>query len=167
MNTASTRECIRRWYETHPLYPSWNGMRRVCGVGASRTDREKRLYAGVGICDQWMKYQAFEDWALGKGWRKGLKVVRVDKTGDFCPENCVIVPYGVAVNMRRNTFRVDGVPLRTIIGSTPRRGDRRYLRIRDRISKCRFDTESAMSVPTLTPSQCQALSTRSRESSLT
>ena len=159
MNTSSTRECIRRWYDSHPLYPSWNGMRRVCGVGASRTGKELRLYAGVGICDAWMDYEAFERWALDHGWKKGLKVTRVDKTKDFFPENCVIVPYGVAVNMRRNTSRVDGVPLRTVIGGTPRRGDIRYRRIRDRIVKCRFDTESAMSVPILTPSQCQVLST--------
>lgn len=163
MNTNSTKECIRRWYDTHPLYPSWNGMRRVCGVGASRTNKELRLYVGVGICDEWMNYEAFERWALDHGWQKGLKVTRVDKAGDFCPENCVIVPYGVAVNMRRTTFRIDGVPLRTIVGDDPRRGDRRYRMIKDRIVKCRFDTESAMNAPTLTPSQCQVLSTMARE----
>ena len=165
MTAAKNRESIKRWFENHPLYPSFHAMLRSCGYRPGANAKDRAQYSGIRVCDQWMKYQEYEAWALGQGWRKGLKIVRVDKAGDFCPENCVIVPYGVAVNMRRNTFKVNDIPLRTIVGSTPRRGDRRYYRIKDRISKCRFDTESAMNAPTLTPSQCQVLSTRSRESS--
>lgn len=155
-------EYRKRWYASHPLYASWQDMRRACGIirGASKSQLEQ--YAGVGVCDEWFDYAAYEGWAMSNGWIKGLKVSRKDKTGDFSPDNCVVVPYEEAVNMRRNTFLVEGVPLRKLIGGAAKRGDRRYLRIKDRISKCSYDTSSAILTPVVERAECARLATRAK-----
>lgn len=156
-------EYRKRWYANHPLYASWQDMRRVCGIirGASKSVLDQ--YAGVGICEEWFDYAAYEGWAMSNGWVRGLKVARKDKTGDFTPDNCVVVPYEEAVNMRRNTYRVGGVPLRKLVGGAARRGDRRYARIKDRISKCAYDTPSAVCTPVVDRGECARLAARSRK----
>ena len=117
----------REFRERKPLYAAWMGI------------LSRRLPVG------WKDYEAFEEWALSNGWKSGLMVTRKDKEQGFGPENCVIVPYEVAVNMRRNTRRVDGKCLRELIGEPTRgRGDRRYKRIFDRVFRRGYDVESAL-----------------------
>ena len=112
--------------ERNPLYASWMGILST------------KMPVG------WKDYREFEEWALSNGWRKGLLVTRQDKEAGFSPENCVLVPYEVAVNMRRNTLRVNGKSLRELIGEPTRgRGDRRYKRIADRVFRCGYDVERA------------------------
>ena len=116
----------REFRERNPLYASWMGILST------------KMPVG------WEDYGAFEEWALSNGWRKGLLVTRKDKEAGFGPENCVIVPYEVAVNMRRNTRRINGKSLRELIGEPTRgHGDKRYKRIWDRVFKCGYDVESA------------------------
>jgi hypothetical protein len=43
---------------------------------------------GIRVCDAWMTYPAFRDWALTAGYQQGLSVDRIDGDGDYCPENC-------------------------------------------------------------------------------
>ena len=116
----------REFRERKPLYAAWMGI------------LARKLPVG------WKGYESFEEWALSNGWRKGLLVTRKDKEQGFGPGNCVLVPYEVAVNMRRNTRRVDGKSLRELIGEpTLGRGDRRYNRISDRVFRGGYDIESA------------------------
>lgn len=145
-------EYRRSWIERHPLYASWQGMKRLCGYIRGATRDESAKYAGIGICQEWAdSYPAYETWCFENGWRKGLFVVRIDKDGDFGPCNCVIVPYCDAVNMRRNTTRVEGVPLRDIIGPGRGRGDREYRRAKDRFVKCGWDIGASVH-PAVVPS---------------
>ena len=125
-------------------------MRRVCGLIRGRTEKEARLYAGIGVSSAFGRYADFEAFVLGLGWRKGLFVVRTDKTGDFAPDNLAVAPYPEAVNLRRNTKRVDGVPLRKLVGGTGRRGDAAYRRACDRYFRCGFDLQSSLS-PAVVP----------------
>lgn len=166
MTMKLSTEYRKRWYANHPLYASWQDMRQRCGIirGASKSVLEQ--YLGIDICEEWLVYAAYEGWAMSNGWAKGLKVARKDKTGDFKPDNCVVVPYEEAVNMRRNTFRVEGIPLRKLIGGTAKRGDRRYLRIKDRILNCSYDTSSAICTPVVERAECARLATRTRMESM-
>lgn len=151
------------WLERNPLYPSWSGMRRVCGYIRGASAKDLKLYAGIDIHPSWCDYKTFERWCLAHGWAKGLKVTRKDKTKDFCPENCIIVPYDVAVNMRRNTTRFGGRSIREIIGrETTGRHDRTLFRVRDRIVKCGWDINSAVVPQTISRSNIQQISTRIR-----
>lgn len=141
------------FYERHPLYPSWCGMRQSCGYIRGASQYHKKLYAGIRICEEWLEYSEFERWCLENGWKSGMKITRIDKTKDFCPGNCVIVPYETAVNMRRNTAIVDGVSVRTAFGRrTSGRHDRDYNRFVSRIRKCNWDVESARTCPRISRS---------------
>lgn len=49
------------------------------------------LYGGRGItvCDKWLKDpDAFIDWALSSGWRRGLELDRINGDGPYSPDNC-------------------------------------------------------------------------------
>lgn len=43
---------------------------------------------GIGVCEEWHERKAFVDWAKSNGYRKGLKLERVDGSKDYSPENC-------------------------------------------------------------------------------
>ena len=153
------------WMAKHPLYPTWQGMRRNCGIIKGASAYIRSLYAGIGMCKEWCEsYSALENWALANGWKPGLLVARMDKSGSYCPENCIVTTQEKNVNMRRNTVRVDGMSLRDYIGvPSAGRGDRTYRLISDRYLKCRWDTMSALHMPKMNHSQSQGVQARLRK----
>lgn len=100
-----------------PLYGSWMSMRRYCGIVKGATPYQLALYEGVGVCPAWHDYSMFERWALAHGWSKGMHLTRLDKGGDFCPENCVWCSLERANGKRSCVRRLpDGRSARDIIG---------------------------------------------------
>ena len=163
---TNDRSYMREWYAKHPLYARWQDIRRRCCVIRGATARELRIYGTCTMCDEWRNsYAAFEDWALSNGWARELDIALVDKGGSFSPGNCVIVPQETNINMRRNTRRINGIPLRVIIGDTTSgRNDTEYRRVSNRVFKCGWDVGSAIATRriSLTPSQCQNIQAMSR-----
>ena len=157
-------EYRRRWFAEHPLYASWQGIRRLCGLCRGMRERERRLYMGVRMCREWAEsYGEFERWCFVNGWQPGLQVARIDKNGDYEPGNCVCVEWRRNVNMRRNTLRIGGRPLRELMGEETRgRGDKRYRRTADRITKCGWDVASACCGGVVPPSENARIATRVR-----
>ena len=69
------------------LYQIWFHMkRRTTNVN----DREYSYYGGRGItiCDEWLSYEPFRDWALQNGYSAELSIDRIDNNKGYCPENC-------------------------------------------------------------------------------
>lgn len=144
MSGMTTSEYRRAWLARHPLYAQWQFVRRVCGVIRGRTRAEAELYDGIQVSPEFGTYAAFEEFVMGLGWRKGLFVVRKDKTRGFEPGNLAAVPYSEAVNMRRNTKRVGGVPLRKLVGGEGVRADPAYRRASDRYFRLGYDLGSSV-----------------------
>lgn len=69
------------------LYGVWSGMKTRC---AKSYHYHYHLYGGRGIkvCDEWLDYETFRDWALLNGYKEGLSIDRIDVNGDYCPDNC-------------------------------------------------------------------------------
>lgn len=61
---------------------------------------------GISVCDEWLEFEPFCEWALSNGWEKGLELDRIDNDGDYCPENCRWVTTKENSNNKRETIYV-------------------------------------------------------------
>jgi len=103
----------KRRYRSHGklrtirLYELWRSIRNRCK--ASRPKDAKYYGAkGIQICVEWDDFDAFRDWAIGAGYRKGLQKDRID--GDYSPENCrFVTPHVQRCNQKRGTLTADDV----------------------------------------------------------
>lgn len=69
------------------LYRIWSLMKDRCtNPNAEHYD----LYGGRGIavCDEWLQYEPFREWALSNGYNKNLSIDRIDNNKGYEPDNC-------------------------------------------------------------------------------
>ena len=74
------------------LYGVWNGMKQRC---INPNNHKYTNYGGRGIkvCDEWMQYVNFKEWAIENGYDETAKygrctLDRIDVNGDYYPDNC-------------------------------------------------------------------------------
>lgn len=101
------------WHK--PWYEVYHGMMQRCGHSEGASERQLNDYRdrGITVCELWRNSpQAFGDWLIAHGWRKGLQIDRIDNNKGYSPENCRVVTPKENANNRRNTLRLDdGTPL--------------------------------------------------------
>jgi hypothetical protein len=88
INRASTR-----------LYQCWMNMKRRC---CDNNNVSYYLYGGKGIkvCEEWLDFVTFKDWAMSNGYKDNLTIDRKDSDKNYCPNNCRFV---TKLNNSRNT----------------------------------------------------------------
>ena len=75
------------------LYGIWHGMKQRC---SNPNHPLYRLYGaiGIGVCEEWQDFQAFQSWALNNGYdenadhRRKCSIDRIDPNGNYEPNNC-------------------------------------------------------------------------------
>lgn len=74
------------------LYSVWSSMKSRC---LNQNDKFYHRYGGRGIrvCDDWLDYAKFRDWALASGYDpegeyRKCTLDRIKNDGNYCPENC-------------------------------------------------------------------------------
>lgn len=65
------------------LYAVWKHTINKCNSNTYYTQR------GVNVWDEWQDYSVFAKWATENGWCSGFKLIRIDKTGNYTPDNCM------------------------------------------------------------------------------
>lgn len=84
---CENKRCITHGESKTKLYHVWQGMKNRC---SNSNYHQYYLYGGRGIsvCDEWMDYIVFKEWALSHGYQLGLTLDRINTDGNYCPENC-------------------------------------------------------------------------------
>ena len=96
------------------IYSVWDSMLVRAGVYKGASEKDKRNYQdrGITVCDEWLVFENFRDWALSHGYSDGLEIDRIDNDKGYCPKNCRWVSRRENINNRRNTICLeDGTPL--------------------------------------------------------
>lgn len=96
------------------LYSIWTDMLQRAGAHKGVDEETKRRYQdrGIDVCDEWLVFENFRDWALSHGYSDDLEIDRIDNDKGYCPENCRWVSRRENMNNRRNTLRLeDGTSL--------------------------------------------------------
>ncbi|AVM69756.1 hypothetical protein C3V36_11205 [Lachnospiraceae bacterium oral taxon 500] len=93
-----------RWI-TNRLYSIWKGMRSRC---TNSKNKAYKNYGGRGItvCDEWLSYDNFYEWAMANGYDESLTIDRADNDENYEPSNCRWVPMECQLRNKRSTVRV-------------------------------------------------------------
>lgn len=69
------------------LYRIWRNMKSRCSCESAS---KYNIYGGKGItvCEQWIDFSGFREWALSSGYKENLTLDRVDGNKGYCPDNC-------------------------------------------------------------------------------
>ena len=84
------------------LFRIWVGMKTRC---YNSNDRAYKNYGqrGIIICDDWLNYENFHQWAISNGYSDTLSIDRIDTHGNYEPNNCRWVNAQTQANNRRNS----------------------------------------------------------------
>ena len=83
----------------------WNGMKARC-FNPKSTSYKNYGGRGILVCDEWLNFQRFHEWAINNGYADGLQIDRIDNDAGYCPENCRWVPASQNRTHQRRTHYV-------------------------------------------------------------
>lgn len=83
----------------HPLYAIWEKIKSRLKNPIGNNS----CYQGITLCDEWLDFENFYNWALTNGWKEGLTIDRIQTNLGYSPDNCRWVDSVVQSQNRRKT----------------------------------------------------------------
>lgn len=89
------------------LYNIWVGMRQRC-LDPNHKSYKNYGGRGISICNEWNNFEAFEQWALKRGYDAQAAygqctIDRIDVDGNYDPDNCRWVDSKIQANNKRES----------------------------------------------------------------
>ena len=116
-------------YSKEDLYVRWCGVKSRC---YNKNNSKYEYYGGRGIhmCNEWKDdYLKFREWALKNGYKKELKLDRIDNNKEYSPFNCRWITH--SDNMR-NTRVNKGIIVTDDLKRIAKNNDLTYSNVRSR-----------------------------------
>lgn len=83
------------------LFRIWSSMKRRCNCTNIYTYKNYGS-KGIKVCEEWLDFQAFYDWAMANGYADKLSIDGINNDGNYEPSNCRWVDMKVQENNRTN-----------------------------------------------------------------
>lgn len=87
------------------LYHIWEGMKRRC-YQKSAKNYVNYGAKGIEVCNEWLNFEPFYNWAISNGYQENLTIDRIDVNDNYCPENCRWVDWKTQENNRSNNYKL-------------------------------------------------------------
>lgn len=88
------------------LYRIWCLMKGRC-FNKNLPNYENYGARGITVCDEWLKFENFYEWAVNNGYREDLTIERKNNDGNYEPSNCKWADLRTQANNRRNWGQVE------------------------------------------------------------
>lgn len=62
------------------IYREWATMIQRC--------RNDVHYTKISVCDEWLDFEPFYEWAMANGYKDSLEIDRINNSGNYEPDNC-------------------------------------------------------------------------------
>lgn len=84
------------------LYRTWRGIKNRC-LNPNEMGYEYYGGRGIRLCEEWMSFEGFSEWAKANGYADNLTIERRDVNKDYEPSNCSFIPGKEQAFNRRTT----------------------------------------------------------------
>lgn len=93
------------------LHSIWSDMLDRC-TNPSSKEADRYINRGIKVCDEWLTFENFAEWAYANGFREDAKrgdctLDRIDNNGNYEPSNCRWVDMKVQGRNRRNNVVIE------------------------------------------------------------
>ena len=88
-------------------YTIWAHMNRRC----NNPNADNYLHygaRGITVCDEWLSYDNFYEWAHANGYEDALTLDRIDVNGNYEPSNCRWADIATQNRNKRNSVKIGG-----------------------------------------------------------
>lgn len=123
-----------------PIYIIWSNMLQRCNNPKS-TSFTNYGARGIKVCDSWLHFTEFYNWAVVSGYKEGLSLERKDVNKDYTPNNCTWIPLSDQCLNKQNTIRYKGKCLSEYCKSK----GLNYHTVHSRVAKLGWSLERALS----------------------
>lgn len=108
--TGKDNLCFKNGYKTERLYRIWASMKQRC-LNPNCSGYKNYGGRGIKICDEWLDYILFREWALSNGYdqnaqKRECTIDRIDVDGNYEPHNCRWVNWKSQMKNQRKTILI-------------------------------------------------------------